>query len=91
MKVSVRAFALALAIVGSLAMLVTGILAMLIPSWGEPLMRLLGVIAPGVTGATFGSVGLVVLYAAVDGVMFGSLLAWLYNRLLADAGPAGAI
>jgi len=79
MKVSVKAFTLACASVGSLAMLVTGILAMLIPTWGEPFMRLLGVIAPGVTGATVGSVFLATFYAAVDGVMFGSLFAWLYN------------
>ena len=85
MKVSVKAFTLACAIVGSVATLVTGVLAMLIPSWGEPLMSLVGVIAPGVTGATFGSVLLITFYIAVDGVVFGSLFAWVYNRFVAEA------
>ncbi len=80
MQLSVRAFALTLAIVGAVAMFVTAVLAILIPSWGEPLMRQLGVVAPGVTGANWRSVFLVVSYAAIDGVAFGSLFAWLYNR-----------
>ncbi len=80
MKLSIRACAAALAIVGAVAMFVTGTLAIFIPSWGEPLMKAVSVVAPGVTGADWQSVFLMMLYAAIDGAVFGSLFAWLYNR-----------
>lgn len=86
MKLSVSAFAFTAAIVGAAAMLVTAVIAMLTPSWGEPMMAQLGVVAPGVTGANFRSLLLVVFYAAVDGIVLGALFAWLYNRLAASFG-----
>ena len=90
MQLSVRAFALATAIVGAVAMFMTAVLAILIPSWGEPLMRQVAVVAPGVTGANWQSVFLVVSYAAIDGLAFGSLFAWLYNRLARASGSGVA-
>ena len=91
MMFSVKAFTMAAATVGAVAMLVTGIVAMLAPSWGQPLMELLGVIAPGVKGADFGSVVLITLYAAVDGVWLGMLFAWVYNRFAAPAAPPPSV
>ena len=81
MFISIRACATALAIVGAIAMFVTGTLAIYVRSWGEPLMNAASVVAPGVTGADWRSVFLLMLYAAIDGAVFGSLFAWLYNRL----------
>ena len=80
MQLSVKAFGLTLAIVGAVAAFITAVLAMLIPSWGEPLMDLVAAVAPGVTGANWQSVVLVVLYMAIDGFVFGGFFAWLYNR-----------
>lgn len=90
MQLSIRAFALTLAIVGGVAMLVTAVLAIFVPSWGVPFMRQLGVVAPGVTGANWRSAFLIVFYAMVDGVALGSLFAWLYNRFarLSESGVA---
>ncbi len=90
MQLSVKAFAVTLAIVGAVAMLVTAVLAIFIPSWGEPFMRQLGVVAPGVTGANWRSAFLVVSYAVIDGVVLGSLFAWLYNRIARSSGSGGA-
>ncbi len=80
MHLSVRAFALTAATVGAVSMLITCVLAMLIPSWGQPLMNFVAVVAPGVTGANWRSTVLIVLYAVIDGLVFGMLFAWLYNR-----------
>ncbi len=80
MQLSVRAFGLTAAIVGAVAAFITAVLAMLIPSWGQPLMDQVAAVAPGVTGANWRSVVLVVLYMAIDGFVFGGFFAWLYNR-----------
>ena len=80
MQLSVRAFGLTAAIVGAVAAFITAVLAMLIPSWGEPLMEQVAVVAPGVTGANWPSAVLIALYIAIDGFAFGGFFAWLYNR-----------
>ena len=80
MPLSIRAFSLTLAIVGAAAAFITAVLAMLIPSWGEPLMNWVAVVAPGVTGANWQSVFMITLYMGIDGLAFGGFFAWLYNR-----------
>lgn len=87
MKLSVRAFAFTAAIVGAFAMLITSVIAILVPSWGEPMMVLIGAVAPGVTGANFTSLLLLVFYGAVDGIVLGALFAWLYNRFAESSKP----
>ncbi len=87
MQLSVKAFALAAAMVGAVCWFVSTMVAMLIPSWGEPFMELVAVIGPGVTGANWPSIALLVLYGVIDGLVFGGSLAWLYNQLVSRSAP----
>ncbi len=88
MQLSVKAFALAAAIVGAVWCFIGAMFAMLIPSWGEPFMALVAVIGPGVTGADWPSTVLVMLYGVIDGLVFGGSFAWLYNQLVSRSAPS---
>ena len=90
MQLSVKAFAVAAAIVGAAMGFISVMFAMLIPSWGEPFMELMTVIGPGVTGANWPSAALLVLYGVIDGIVFGGSFAWLYNRLVSRSAPGVA-
>ncbi len=87
MRLSVKAFAVTAAIVGAAIWFISVMFAMLIPSWGEPFMELVTMIGPGVTGANWPSMALLVLYGVIDGIVFGGLFAWLYNQLLSRSAP----
>ncbi len=90
MQLSVKAFALAAAIVGAVWCFIGAMFAMLIPSWGEPFMGMMAVIGPGVTGANWPSAALLVLYGVIDGLVFGGLFAWLYNQIVRRSVPGVA-
>ena len=87
MQLSVKAFALAAAIVGAAWSFIGSMFAMLFPSWGEPFMELVAVIGPGVTGADWPSTVLLGLYGVIDGLVFGGSFAWLYNQLASRSAP----
>lgn len=92
MQLSVKALALASGTLFALAMFLTGLLALLIPEWGEHFMTTASAFYPGIGGLSFGNVIVGTVYALIDGLVGGGLLAWLYNRFLGSAGsgaPAG--
>lgn len=52
------------------------------PDYGDLFLAVLSTIYPGYHGPTgAGSVAVVTLYAVVDGLVSGALVAWLYNKL----------
>lgn len=88
MQLSVKALALACGIVYALAIFVCGIMALIWPDWGARFMGLVGSLYPGVHGVSFAQVIVATLYALVDGVIFGAIFAWLYNRFTPAAATA---
>jgi membrane associated rhomboid family serine protease len=78
---NVKALALAAGLLSAGCLFVTALLNLAFPSYAGEFLELAGSIYPGYDGpAGIGSAIVVALYAAVDGVIMGGLLAWLYNR-----------
>lgn len=81
MRINVKGLAFALAIVWGATVLLTGTVNLLYPDYGRQLLLLLASLYPGYHAAsTIPSVLTGALYAAVDGLILGLLVGWLYNR-----------
>ncbi|MFQ5747235.1 MAG: hypothetical protein ACE5HF_08470 [Gemmatimonadota bacterium] len=89
MKLCVKSFALAGAILWALAVFVTGLAQQANPDYGLAFLEMSASIYPGYEIGGFGSVIVGTLYAVVDGAVCGALFAWLYNRC-ASAGASTA-
>lgn len=80
MKLSVKAIAIASAIIWSLAVFMVGVANMIYPDYGVQFLELVGSIYPGFHPMTgFGSVIVGTLYGVVDAGIGGTIFAWLYN------------
>lgn len=82
MPLNIRAMALALAILCGATVFVTGLANLAWSCYGSEFLRLLASVYPGYKAS--GSVAdliIGILYALVDGALFGLVFAWLYNRL----------
>ena len=80
LRLSVKALAIACAILWGGAALVVGLANLAWPPYGEAFLKLIGSVYPGYEGARSATgVAVVTLYAIVDGLIGGALLAWLYN------------
>jgi hypothetical protein len=89
MKLSIWPFTIAAAIIWGLVMLLTGIANLIWPTYGVAFLEMLASIYPGYHGAgNFGAVIVGTLYAALDGAVFGLVLALLYNAF-AGSAPKG--
>ncbi|MEN8145008.1 MAG: hypothetical protein ABFS14_08675 [Gemmatimonadota bacterium] len=89
MKLSVRALAIASAILWAGMFLLIAILNQAGGGYGAHLLDFGASIYPGYAGpAGWGSVFVVTLYAVIDGAVGGALLAWLYNHFASDAAPS---
>ena len=82
MKLNVRAFTIAAALIwGILIMLLTGIANMIWPSYGRDFLQVMASVYPGYHAArTVAQVIVGALYGLVDGAGCGLVVAWLYNR-----------
>jgi hypothetical protein len=92
MRLEIRAMAIAAGIVWGAAMLLTGLANLIWSGYGIGFLQVLASIYPGYQAS--GSVGDVfvgVLYALVDGALFGLVFAWLYNRFLGRAAAEGNV
>lgn len=80
MKLDVKAFAIAFAIIWGGSVLLVGIANAVWPPYGAGLLSVAASIYPGydVTG-TIGSIVTGTLYGLVDGAVGGAIFAWLYN------------
>jgi len=80
MKLSVRALAISLSLLWGLAFLFVAFANYIWPSYGRAFLDLVSSIYPGYKPVgTLGSVIVGTLYALLDGVVTGAILAWLYN------------
>ena len=79
MKLSVKGLALAVGVIWGGAIFLVGI-GNLIGGYGQLFLEVISSIYPGYKAtASFGQVIIVTLYALLDGVIGGAVLAWLYN------------
>ena len=82
MKLSVRSFAVACALLMGGGMLVMGLVNLVSPGYGRAAMEVIASVYPGYRAEPgIGNSIVGTLYAAVDGALGGALFAWLYNRL----------
>ncbi len=79
MKLSIKAMAIASAILVSGSIFITALINRFHPGYGEAYLQLAASLYPGyhVGGMKNGIVG--ALYGLVDGAVCGALLAWFYN------------
>ncbi len=84
-KLDIRAFAIAFAILWSLAAFFVGIFNLIWPPYGAAFLEMLAAVYPGYKMQP-GIWGLIVvtLYALLDGAVAGAIFAWLYNRFARD-------
>jgi hypothetical protein len=82
-RLTVRAFALAFALLWAASLLLVAVAHLIWPAYGTTFLDLAASLYPGYEPAGWGSVILGTLYALVDGWIGGAVLAWLYNLLLA--------
>ena len=81
MKLSVRGLAGAVGALWGGAMLVVTLIGIASPGYGGSFLELVASVYPGLgTEPSLGNALLGGVYGAVDGAIFGGLLAWLYNR-----------
>ena len=82
MKLSVKAFTLAVALVWAGAILMTGLVSIGFPNYGREFLALCSSLYPGFhPSQTLGSTIVGTLYGLVDGAIAGAIFAWIYNRL----------
>lgn len=92
MNLSVRALAMASAVLCAGMFLFVGILNQVAEGYGSHLLDFGASIYPGYAGpAGGGSVVVVTLYALIDGAIGGALLAWLYNRFANGSTPSSQV
>lgn len=81
MKLSVMGFALAAGIIWALAALLTAVANMIWSGYGHAFLSMLASLYPGYeVGTGAAAIGMVTVYALVDGIVCGAIFAWLYNR-----------
>jgi len=80
MKVSVKGFAIASAVLWGGAILVVGVLNLMVPGYGGAFLELCDSIYPGFDHSkTLVSVLSGTGYGLVDGAVCGAIFAWIYN------------
>jgi hypothetical protein len=91
MRLNIRAMAIAMGVLGGIAMFLVGLANLIWPGYGNQFLQLLASVYPGYKASGSGGDYIVgVLYALVDGGIFGLVLAWLYNRLLGASAAVAA-
>jgi hypothetical protein len=88
MRLSVKALALSFGITWAVLIFLVGICHLIWPSYGTAMLQLAASVYPGYSVGGFGSVIWGTLYAFVDGLIFGAVLAWLYNTFLGAKAEA---
>lgn len=92
MRLNVRALTLAAAVLWGLAILLTGLVNMAWPSYGIGFLAVLASIYPGYDASgTFFDLLTGILYALLDGAVFGLIFGWLYNRFLGQGTIEGRV
>ncbi|MBI4564847.1 MAG: hypothetical protein HY716_09180 [Planctomycetes bacterium] len=79
MRLNLKALAITLGAVWGGAVFLVGIAHMLWPGYGNTFLELVASIYPGYQVGGFGQVVVGTLYAVLDGMICGAIIAWLYN------------
>lgn len=90
MRLNVKALTITGGVLWGGCLFLVGLGNLLWNGYGGAMLDVMASIYPGYHGpAGFGSVIVVTMYAAVDGLICGALIAWLYNTALGrGASPA---
>jgi hypothetical protein len=81
MRLDVKAMAFALGIVSAVAVLLTGLANLVWPGYAGQFLQLLASVYPGYKASgSLRDLVTGVVYALVDGALFGLVFAWIYNR-----------
>lgn len=92
MMLSTKAWALTTAIIMAASLLIVGLLNLAFPSYGTAFLEIFRSMYPGYRAMTgFAAVIVGTIYAAVDGLVFGFLIAWVYNKLVGARAEAHAM
>lgn len=89
MRLSVRGFALACALIWGIGvMLLVGLVHLARPEYGDALLKIAAAIYPGYTAEpNVGQLLLGVVYGVLDGAIGGAIFAWLYNLAVPAPSP----
>jgi hypothetical protein len=82
MTLNIKAVALTCGILWAACFVFVGLANVLWPPYGDAVLQLGAAVYPGYHGAGgAGALIVLMLYALVDGTIFGAVAAWLYNTL----------
>ena len=91
MRLSLKAMAISFGVLWGACLLLVGLINLAAPSYGAEFLRGMGSVYPGFYSTrNFGDVLLGTLYGAVDGLIAGFVLGWLYNRFVGSSRESGA-
>jgi len=80
MKLDVKAFAIAVAVIWAGAVLLVGLAGLLWPGYGGAFLNVVASVYPGYeSDGSLGQTIIATLYATVDGAIGGAVFAWIYN------------
>jgi hypothetical protein len=88
MRLNIKAMVVTLGLIWGAVVLLTGVANLIWSGYGKAFLQVLASIYPGYKAS--GSIGDLItgiLYALLDGGIFGLVLAWLYNRFLGPPLP----
>jgi hypothetical protein len=90
MRLNVKALAITGGVLWAACAFLVGSANLIWSGYGNAMLDLVASVYPGYHGpAGFGSVIVVTMYAAIDGLVCGAVFAWLYNTVLGrGASPA---
>jgi len=77
-KLSVKGLALSIGILWAIGIFLVGIAAT-VSGWGDSLVNLISSLYVGYSASLAGSI-IGAIWALIDGLICGALIAWLYNR-----------
>jgi len=77
-KLSVKGLALSIGILWAIGIFLMGIAAT-VSGWGDSLVNLISSLYVGYSASLAGSI-IGAIWALIDGLICGALIAWLYNR-----------
>jgi len=91
MRLNVKALAITGGVLWAACFFFVGLANLIWGSYGAAMLELGASIYPGYHGpGGFGSVLVVTLYAAVDGLVCGAVFGWLYNTVAGGGAAQGA-
>ncbi len=86
MKLSVKGMGIAVGLLWGLVMLIVGVAHTVHAGYGERFLNMMAGLYPGYGGpGGMGQAVIGALYGALDGLIGGAVLAWIYNRFARKA------